>query len=92
MICSWNKLDRQHVGAVIVHQHDFVIRLRIIFPQNVYQHVAVVLGAVVGTEDEESNIKRKALIYIYQFIPAVSNICFTRERKVLLFSNHCQNL
>lgn len=43
------------------------------------------LVAVVGAEDEESNIKRKTLIYIYQFIPAVSNICFTRERKVLSF-------
>lgn len=75
----------KHVGAVIVHQHDLVIRLRIIFPQNVYQHVVDVQVAVVGAEDEESNIKRKTLIYIYQFIPATSNICFTRERKVLSF-------
>ena len=42
----------KHVGAVIVHQHDLVIRLRIIFPQNVYQDVADVLVAVVGAEDE----------------------------------------
>ena len=45
----------KHIGAVIVHQHDLVIRLRIIFPQNVYQHVADVLGTVVGAKDKEEH-------------------------------------
>lgn len=54
--------------------------------RHAFQHVVDALVAVVSTNDDgENNIKRKTLIYIYQFIPAVSNICFTRERKALLF-------
>ena len=57
----------KHVGAVIVHQHDLVIRLRIIFPQNVYQHVVDVPVAVVGAKDDgESNIKRKAYPFLIE--------------------------